>query len=263
MIPCVAATAILSDLEASGLRTAVVQQHELQRVVIHAARLPEAARAGDMAWVRDARELDWCGGLLLVRRDMPPSLSIPTSHPTAVVAVDDPRVAMLRVLQRWCSEWRRSVMIDRHPSARVHATAVIGEPGAGYVWTGDRYESMPHVAGVVIDRDVEIGPHATVMRGVLNDTVIGAGSKIGQGVNIGHGVVVGEHCLVVAHASIGGSARIGNRVTIWQGALIANGVTVGDGAVIGMGAVVRRDIKPGEVWVGNPARRIDEDARGH
>lgn len=262
MIPRVAATAILSDLEQRGLRPAVVQQHELARLVIHAARLPEEARAGDAAWVRDDRALDWRGGLLLVRRDLPPTVNVATSQPTAVVAVDDPRLAMLRVLQRWCGAWRNSVMICRHPSAKVHDTAVIGEPGAGYVWTGEGYEAMPHVAGVTIDRDVEIGPHATVMRGVLSDTVIGAGTKIGQGVNIGHGAVLGEHCLVVAHASIGGSARIGNRVTIWQGALIANGVTVGDGAVIGMGAVIRRDIKPGEIWAGNPARRIDEAARG-
>jgi acetyltransferase-like isoleucine patch superfamily enzyme len=33
-------------------------------------------------------------------------------------------------------------------------------------------------------------------------------------------------------------------------------VTIGDGAVIGMAAAVRKDVGPGEVWAGNPARRL-------
>jgi acetyltransferase-like isoleucine patch superfamily enzyme len=38
--------------------------------------------------------------------------------------------------------------------------------------------------------------------------------------------------------------------------VVANGVRIGDGAVIGMSAVVRKDVDPGEVWAGNPARKL-------
>jgi maltose O-acetyltransferase len=48
--------------------------------------------------------------------------------------------------------------------------------------------------------------------------------------------------------------RIGDNVWIGGGAIILPGVTVGDDAVIGAGSVVTRDVPPGVVVVGNPAR---------
>lgn len=49
---------------------------------------------------------------------------------------------------------------------------------------------------------------------------------------------------------------IGENVWIGRGAAILMGVTIGDGAVIGANAVVVRDVPPGEVWGGVPARRL-------
>jgi len=48
--------------------------------------------------------------------------------------------------------------------------------------------------------------------------------------------------------------RIGSGVWIGGGAIILPGVTIGDGCVIGAGSVVTRDLPPGSVAVGNPAR---------
>lgn len=50
--------------------------------------------------------------------------------------------------------------------------------------------------------------------------------------------------------------RIGNNVWIGGGAIILSGVTIGDDCVIGAGSVVRRDLPPGSVAVGNPAKII-------
>lgn len=49
---------------------------------------------------------------------------------------------------------------------------------------------------------------------------------------------------------------IGSDVWIADNALIKAGITIGTGAVIGMGAVVTKDVKPYEIWAGNPARCI-------
>lgn len=50
--------------------------------------------------------------------------------------------------------------------------------------------------------------------------------------------------------------RIGNGVDIGAGAVIIGAITIGDGAVIGANAVVKRDVPPGAVMVGVPARQI-------
>jgi maltose O-acetyltransferase len=50
--------------------------------------------------------------------------------------------------------------------------------------------------------------------------------------------------------------RIGDGVWIGGGAIILPGVTIGDGSVIGAGSIVTRDLPPGSVAAGNPARLI-------
>lgn len=50
--------------------------------------------------------------------------------------------------------------------------------------------------------------------------------------------------------------RIGHRAWIGSGAILLPGVSVGDDAVVGAGAVVTRDVPPGAVVAGNPARVI-------
>lgn len=55
---------------------------------------------------------------------------------------------------------------------------------------------------------------------------------------------------------------IGNGVEIGAGAVILGSVLVGDGAVIGANAVVRRDVAPGTVVGGVPARVIGQAGGG-
>ena len=50
--------------------------------------------------------------------------------------------------------------------------------------------------------------------------------------------------------------RIGDNVWIGGSATILPGVSIGDNAVVGEGSVVTRDVEPGTVVAGNPARVI-------
>jgi len=52
--------------------------------------------------------------------------------------------------------------------------------------------------------------------------------------------------------------RIGRHCWLGAGAIVLPGVTIGDGAVVGAGSVVTRDLPPGMVCVGVPARPVRE-----
>ena len=55
-----------------------------------------------------------------------------------------------------------------------------------------------------------------------------------------------------AHAPV----TIENGAFIGADALILKGVTIGEKAVIGAGSVVTKSVPAGEIWAGNPARKI-------
>ncbi|HEY6531318.1 MAG TPA: NeuD/PglB/VioB family sugar acetyltransferase [Acidimicrobiales bacterium] len=114
-----------------------------------------------------------------------------------------------------------------HPAASVASSASLG-PG-----------TVVH-ATTVLTADIELGAHVAVMPAVVltHDDVVSDFVTIGAGVRVAGGVLVGE------------AAYLGS------GCLIRERVTVGRDSLVGMGAVVTRDIPPGEVWVGSPARRL-------
>lgn len=47
-----------------------------------------------------------------------------------------------------------------------------------------------------------------------------------------------------------------DHVFVGANAMILKGVTIGEKAIIGAGAVVTKSVPPGEIWAGNPAKKI-------
>lgn len=129
----------------------------------------------------------------------------------------------------------------------------VGETGFGYTWQG-RWIRRDHPFSVVMGRDVDVGEGTVIHRGRWRDTTIGDGTKIDALCFVAHNVVIGRHCLLVAGSHIAGSVTIGDHVIVGLGANICPHVTIGDRAIVGAGAVVTKDVPPGEVWAGNPAR---------
>jgi UDP-3-O-[3-hydroxymyristoyl] glucosamine N-acyltransferase len=143
----------------------------------------------------------------------------------------------------------------------VHAAAVIGSDGFGYVYRNNRHEKIPHVGRCIIEDDVEIGAGTTIDRGSIDDTVIGAGSKIDNLVHLAHNVRIGRLCLIAAQVGVSGSTRIEDGVVVGGQAGFQGHHTIGKGARIGGQSGVFGDVPPGETWSGYPARPHRESLR--
>jgi UDP-3-O-[3-hydroxymyristoyl] glucosamine N-acyltransferase len=139
----------------------------------------------------------------------------------------------------------------------VHSGSVIGADGFGY----EKDENgivfkFPHVGGVVIENDVEIGANTCIDRGSLGDTLIKRGAKIDNLVHIAHNVVIGENTFVIANAMIGGSTIIGNNSWVAPSVSLMNGISIGGDVTIGMSSLVTKSIPDGETYAGSPARPL-------
>ncbi len=98
-------------------------------------------------------------------------------------------------------------------------------------------------------------------RGSIDDTVIGAGTKLDNLVQIGHNVRVGRLCLIMAQVGISGSAHIEDGCVLAGQAGIGGHITIGAGARIAGQAGVFGDVPAGESWSGYPARPHRESLR--
>jgi UDP-3-O-[3-hydroxymyristoyl] glucosamine N-acyltransferase len=137
---------------------------------------------------------------------------------------------------------------------RIHAGAVIGADGFGYVFDAGAHRKVPQVGRVIIHDDVEIGANAAIDRGALGATVIGRGSKIDNLVQIAHNVVIGEHCLVVSQVGIAGSTKVGNYTTLAGQVGVAGHLKIGSKVVVAAQSGVMNDIPDGAKWLGAPAQ---------
>jgi UDP-3-O-[3-hydroxymyristoyl] glucosamine N-acyltransferase len=143
----------------------------------------------------------------------------------------------------------------------LHSGVRIASDGFGYVFTGTEHSKIPHVGRCIIGNDVEIGANTTIDRGSIDDTVIGAGTKIDNLVQIGHNVRVGKLCLIMAQVGIAGSTQIGDGCVLAGQAGIGGHITIGSGARIAGQSGVFGNVPPGENWSGYPARPHRESLR--
>lgn len=136
----------------------------------------------------------------------------------------------------------------------IHAGAVIGSDGFGYISPAGLHEKIPQLGRVVIEGQVEIGANTTIDRAALDVTVIGSGTKIDNLVHIAHNVRIGKNCLIMAQVGIAGSTLIGNNVIIAGQAAISDHLTIGDNTVIMGKTGVMRNLGANQLVFGHMAR---------
>lgn len=132
--------------------------------------------------------------------------------------------------------------------------------------------SFTNLYGCRIGDDTHVGTFVEIQRGAVvgarckieSHAFICDGVEVGDEVFVGHGVMFINDRHPAATDAEGRRketgdwalerTRVESRASIGSGATILCGVRIGTGAVVGAGAVVTRDVAPGDVVAGVPAR---------
>jgi maltose O-acetyltransferase len=161
------------------------------------------------------------------------------------------------------AERRRAALLRERYNATSHtepaAQAAILAELLGRV--GERVEIVPPLF-VDYGYQTTIGEGSFVNTGaVLLDVArisIGAHVQIGPGVQLLTPTHPLDAQLRRTGVEAGEPITIGDTAWLGGGVIVCPGVTIGDNTVVGAGSVVTRDLPPGVVAVGNPARVLRE-----
>jgi UDP-3-O-[3-hydroxymyristoyl] glucosamine N-acyltransferase len=165
-----------------------------------------------------------------------------------------------------CIIYSNAVIYDRCKIGKrviIQANATIGNDGFGFATHKGEHHKIPHIGGVRIEDDVEIGAGCVIERGSLDDTVIGKGSKVWDMVAIGHGAKIGAYCLLVPQVGVSGSATLGHHCVVGGQVGIAGHIKIGDGVMIGAQSGVAKDVEDGKIILGTPAIEAGKTKRSY
>lgn len=141
----------------------------------------------------------------------------------------------------------------------IQSGSVIGSDGFGLTRNENyEFENFPHIGGVIIEDNVEIGANTTIDRGTLGNTLLKEGCKIDNLVHIAHNVEIGKHTAIVANVMIAGSTKIGDFCWIAPSSSIRDRVNIPSNTTIGLGAIVVKSVNKSGIYTGNPAKELTE-----
>lgn len=142
-------------------------------------------------------------------------------------------------------------------NCKIKSNTTIGEAGFGFVKDEKKVPiSFPHLGGVTIGDNVEIGANCTVARAALDKTIIGNHVKTDDHVHIAHNCQIGEGTFIAAGAILSGSIIVGKDVWLSPNSTVIDQNTIGDGAFVGIGSVVTKPVQAKERVFGSPAKPI-------
>ena len=132
--------------------------------------------------------------------------------------------------------------------------AVAGSDGFGFAPAPDGFVKVPHLGGLRIGNDVEVGANTTIDRGTIDDTVIDDGVKLDNQVQVGHNCRIGAHTVIAGCAGISGSTVIGRRCMIGGAVGVVGHLEIGDDVVVTGYSMVTHSLPgPGTYSSGMPA----------
>ena len=141
----------------------------------------------------------------------------------------------------------------------IQAGVVVGTDGLGCTRDEEgRLTKFPHLGGVIIGNDVEIGANSQIAKGSFSDTIIEDGCKINGLCFIAHNCHLEKNVWITGNTMLCGSVHVGKNTTIFSSVIIRDQRSIGERVTIGMGSVVTKSVPDGETWLGNPARKLEK-----
>lgn len=147
----------------------------------------------------------------------------------------------------------RNVRMGRRVT--VHPGAILGGDGFGLAFDQGSWVKVPHLGGVVIGDDCEIGANTTIDRGALDDTVLEHDVRLDNLIQIAHNVYIGAHTAMAGCVGVAGSAKIGRHCLVAGAAGIAGHIEICDHVTITAMSMVSHSIhQPGQYSSGMPVQ---------
>lgn len=132
---------------------------------------------------------------------------------------------------------------------------VIGAEGFGVERDSDGTTyKIPHLGGVEIKSNVEVGANSVIAQGTIEPTIIEDYVKIDDCAFIAHNVKIGRGTFIIANSEVSGSVEIGNNCWVAPNVCIKDGIKIGDNSMLGMGAVIIKDVEKNSIVAGNPGK---------
>ena len=105
---------------------------------------------------------------------------------------------------------------------------------------------------------------------IENEVMIGNNVTIKSGVQVWDGITIEDNVFIGANVTFTNDKYPKSKNSSWNmlttlikrgasigaGSTILPGLTIGENAIIGAGSVVTKSVAAGELWVGNPARKV-------
>lgn len=150
---------------------------------------------------------------------------------------------------------------------KIFRTAELNIYEGGDISIGNDNEIMPYVLFMTYGGSIEIGNNCSINPYTI---IYGHGNT-----KIGNNVLIAGHCMIIPASHVFSDSGknineqgvtkkgiiIEDNVWIAHGCSILDGVTIGKGAVIGAGSVVNKNVAPGSVVGGIPAKILNVDLK--
>lgn len=140
---------------------------------------------------------------------------------------------------------------------RIEAHASIGMPA-------EKHGFFESFGQVFIGSNNVIREHTTINGGTTGFTSMANRCLMLRGSHLSHDSQLENDVTVSCSVLIGGESHIMRGANLGLGSIMHQRSVIGSYAMLGMAAVVVRTstVRPGEIWVGNPARFLKENKIG-